>query len=367
MTDRWVTSVVPTSDARDDWEALADRVGASPFLRPGWVEAWLRSFGRGVAEVHLIRRHGNASVAALLPLERRGAVLASPTNWHTPEFGVLSQSEDAARALLASIHDRRPRRFVLGFLDREQAQLADGYARERGFAVLQRTIQHSPYLPLEGDWAGYEKKLGTKRRGKLRRRRRLLAERGEISFEFSEGEDLDARLTEGFAVESAGWKGDQGTAIRSDSTTERFYRDVARFASERGWLRLAFLRCDRRAVAFAFCLEHADRQYLVKTGYEPEFRDLGPGKLLHQELFRRAFERGLGTYEFLGTDAPWKREWTDRTRDRVLVQAFRPTALGRLDFSLHAYGRPLAKQLRDWTRRARSRLPAAETGRRRPE
>jgi CelD/BcsL family acetyltransferase involved in cellulose biosynthesis len=27
---------------REAWDALADRAGAAPFLRPGWIAAWWR-------------------------------------------------------------------------------------------------------------------------------------------------------------------------------------------------------------------------------------------------------------------------------------------------------------------------------------
>jgi CelD/BcsL family acetyltransferase involved in cellulose biosynthesis len=33
------------------WDALADRAGAAPFLRPGWIAAWWRAFGRGRLEI----------------------------------------------------------------------------------------------------------------------------------------------------------------------------------------------------------------------------------------------------------------------------------------------------------------------------
>ena len=35
----------------DEWDALADRVAATPFMRPGWIAAWWRAFGSGKLEV----------------------------------------------------------------------------------------------------------------------------------------------------------------------------------------------------------------------------------------------------------------------------------------------------------------------------
>src|SRR5207247_10269646 len=61
-------------------------------------------------------------------------------------------------------------------------------------------------------------------------------------------ERLDELLEEGFRVEASGWKSRAGTAIASRPDTRRFYTDVARWASDRGWLRLAFLRLGGRAL-----------------------------------------------------------------------------------------------------------------------
>ena len=81
-------------------------------------------------------------------------------------------------------------------------------------------------------------------------------------------------------MEGSGWK--TRTAIASRPDTRRFYRDVARWAAGRGWLRLGFLRLDGRALAFDFCLEHAGTHYLLKTGFDPAFRAYGPGMLMRK-------------------------------------------------------------------------------------
>jgi CelD/BcsL family acetyltransferase involved in cellulose biosynthesis len=209
-------------------------------------------------------------------------------------------------------------------------------------------------VAIDGDWEGYERTLGRKRCSDSRRRRRQLDEKGAVTFEVASGGTLDALLAEGFAVEAAGWKGSDGTAIRASAATLAFYTDVARWAAERGWLRLAFLRLDGRALAFDLALEHAGVHYLLKTGFDPELREQAPGKLLRLHMLERAFRAGLRAYEFLGADEPWKREWTEATRPRVLVQAFCPSALGALDWSGFALGRPLAKRVRDLARGRRA-------------
>jgi len=228
----------------------------------------------------------------------------------------------------------------------------------RGHRVIQRPLERGPYICINGSWETYEGALSSRLRAELRRRRRRLGEHGEVSLEITDGRQrLASYLEEGFAVEAAGWKGRQGTAIASQPRTRQFYEGVARWAAGRGWLVLAFLRLDGRPLAFDLCLERSGVHYLLKTGYDPAFQEYAPGKLLRREMVARAFNGGLTTYEFLGTDQPWKLEWTTTRRSRVLVQAFRPSARGSLEWGAMALGRPLLK-------RVANRLRAATSSRR---
>src|ERR1700720_145453 len=64
-----------------EWDELAERAGASPFLRPGWVAAWWLAFGTGNMEIRTVTRDGRP--AAVLPVARRHGALRSVTNDHT--------------------------------------------------------------------------------------------------------------------------------------------------------------------------------------------------------------------------------------------------------------------------------------------
>lgn len=336
-----------------EWEALAERGRAAPFLRPGWVAAWWSAFGQGRLELCTARGR-DGRLEALLPVQCGRGSRASPTNWHTPEFGLLAESDEAARRLLADLFRARPRRVSLAFLASEQASLVRAEAERHGYRVLQRTLQRSPYVPLAGGLAAYERSLGKNLRGDLRRRERHLAARGTVTFEVAEGAHLGARLeellAEGCAVEASGWKGARATAMRSSPANLRFYGEVARWAAAHGWLRLAFLRLDGRALAFDLCLEYEGVHAMLKTGYDPAFAELSPGKLLRMRMLTRAFGLALRSYELLGEAEPWKLQWAGATRARELVQGFRPSPLGRLDHTLFAHARPLAKRLRDFAR-----------------
>jgi CelD/BcsL family acetyltransferase involved in cellulose biosynthesis len=329
-----------------EWDELADRVGAQPWLRPGWIAAWWKAFGAG--RLSIITLIKGDRLAGVLPIMEERGVIRSTSNWHTPEFGLLAD-RDELDELAGALVQRRPRRVWLAFVDAGEQGIAAcrAAAQKAGYRTLERTLERSPYVRIEGDWEAYRDSLGKKLASELRRRRRRLEEEGRFTFEVVDGRDglLLGLLDEGFAVEAAGWKSERNSAISSRPETLGFYRTVARWAAERGWLRLAFLRLDGRPFAFDFGIEDGGIHYLLKTGFDPAFAKFAPGMILRYEMLARAFSTGVHSYEFLGSDEPWKLEWTKTTRERTLFQAFAPSVRGRVEWAAFAWGRPAATRL----------------------
>jgi CelD/BcsL family acetyltransferase involved in cellulose biosynthesis len=336
----------------DEWDELADRTGASPFLRPGWVGAWWRAFGRGELDVLAVRSAGR--LTGVLPIAQAGRTLRSPTNTETPLFGFLAEDETSARELAEGMLYRHP----TGRIDLFPVDPDDPGVRHVGEhaaacrrPVLLRPVLASPYISTDGSWQVYERSLEARRRSEIRRRRRRLEERGELVLAIHAGdENLDALLAEGLRLEASGWKAAHGTAINSGGATRRFYEEIANWSARRGWLRLAFLRLADRAIAFDLCIESHGAHYLLKTGYDPEFAPYGPGMILRHQMIQRAFAESIATYEFLGTaegdNNRWKLDWTGQLRARARLQVFARSLTGRVDWAARKLGPPLMHQLR---------------------
>jgi CelD/BcsL family acetyltransferase involved in cellulose biosynthesis len=331
-----------------EWEELADRVGGSPFLQPGWIRAWSRAFGSGRLELHVVRRGGR--VAAVLPLERARLGRSSPTNFETPEFGILAIDRDASRTLAANVFNGEGFRLSLGFLDRGGGELEDlrAAARAAGRRVVERTLQRSPYMEIRADLeAQVRERLGSKFFNELRRRRRRLAERGPLELEVADGTmGLERLLAEGYALEGSGWKTAAGSSIDVRADATQFYDEVARWAARRGILRLCFLRTGGKPIAFKLGMEANGAFYSCKGGYDASESKFGPGQLIVWELLAWAAGRGLERFEFLGDAYPWKLEWTDTARERVLFEAFGSSPAAAAMWLVERHGRPLAKRLR---------------------
>ena len=345
------TSPAAVEAVRDEWDRLADRTGAAPFLRPGWIEAWWRAFGAGRLEV--LREEGEGRVRALLPVRHRHGAVSSPTNWHSFGFGLLCEDRAAGMALLDELFARRPAQVSLWFLGALGPGLEEltRAAETAGYRCLQRTLERSPFVTVDGDWEGYERGLGRNVRSDLWRCRRRLEELGRVALDV---EYDTAHLDEALAVESLGWKRTAGTAIVCAPQTARFYTEVARWAEASGRLRLIFLRVDGRPVAFHLALEDDRTYFPLKGGFDPAFRAQSPGRLLIHATLERAFAIGLRRYEFMGTSDAYKLRWATEAYDQVLFQAFAPGPVGRAGWFTFAYGRPLAKRALDELRRRRA-------------
>ena len=354
-----VRSVDPVAD---EWDRLADVVDAPPFHRPGWIAIWWAVFGTGDLEVFTLRRDGD--LAAVLPLVLRRGVRRATTNEHTPESCLVATDGAAALSLARAVFARRQHRVSLALLDPARPGLAESRqaAEEARYRVEVATLQRSPYVVVAGDWGEYERALGANLRKDIRRRRRRLEEVGEATVQVTDGRGgLESLLDEGFGVEAANWKGREGTAISSAERTLRFYTEVARWAADRGWLRLSFLRLDGHPIAFDYSLEHGTVFSCVKGGYDESYDRFSPGKLLSHALLERAFARGLTRFDLLGADEAYKQAWTGASRDMQLLRAFAPSVPGTLGWAASIYAPPVRDRIREVlrsaARAARPRMP----------
>ena len=333
----------------EPWDALADRVGASPFLRPGWIAAWWRAFGRGRLEI--LSMGGDGRLDAVLPVVQRDGGIHAPSNWHTPQYGLLAAAEEARAELLARLFAGRAPQVSLGFVSTltgeldELVRAADG----RRYVTLVRPLERSLLVRVQGDWEAYQRSLSGNLRRDLGRCRRRLGELGRVWLDVR---DDASRLEEAFALERTGWKQQAGTAIASRSQTRRFYTEVAHWAAQRGCLRLIFLRVDERAVAFQLAFQDGRAHLSLKSGFDPTFGAMSPGRLIIHASLEHAFATGLERFEFLGDAEPYKRRWANDAYQRMLFQAFSRAPAGRMLHAAFAYGRPVAKRALTVSRRA---------------
>lgn len=283
----------------DEWDALAGAL-PDPFMTTAWLLPWWEAFAPAGGGVFVARREGRVCGG-----------LTAMANDHTPVLRPFAADEDAQDALVAAAIDAHGGTLRLPALPADHP-LATG---PRTVAVPRAV---SPIVETTGafeDWRALSKpRWGAPLE---RFRRKMDRERGLRVYADEVPADLEAELERGFAVEASGWKGREGTAIVSRPETERFYRAMAATFHARGELVCSGLELDGRLAAWDLSLLHADRVFLVKTGFHEDFRKLAPGLVLRLCVVEDCFGRGFVAHELLGHVDDWKPKFATTERRHV--------------------------------------------------
>jgi CelD/BcsL family acetyltransferase involved in cellulose biosynthesis len=331
-----------------EWNAaLARGPRDEPMLRHEWLRAFVENFAPGATLRTFLVRCGREICAAVPLLETRersaDTCFLPMTTWHTPvndhsqRGGILlgRRGDEALRMIWDALQEAegwdrlRLRDHPAGA---PEWQLRDFALEARHPCGLWVSLR-SPYLPLPKSYEAVEKALDAKFRQNLRRRRRRLAEQGEVRYQIVDGKDaaaLDIALADLFEIEAGGWKGKDGTAIAQRPELVGFYTQIARDAAKRGALALGRLTLAGKPIAAHLSIVHRKRHYLIKIGYDESLHEHSPGQQMVAEAIGDSCARGLEEFDFLGPCMPWKLDWESRLRTHQWLTIFRPGRKRRL-------------------------------------
>jgi CelD/BcsL family acetyltransferase involved in cellulose biosynthesis len=278
------------------WDALSARAGEPNvfarrwFLAPSLAHIAASNTGELVA---LMR--GEAAIG-LVPLARKRLYGPIPVShladWTHPNMflagATFARGEERAgwSALLASLAARGEHYALFGPLDRDgpvarglvaaaaEAGLACRLVRQENRALLDSD------LPSEAYW---QAALPGKKRKELRRQERRLGELGALAFDWLERDaDLPQWCDDFLALEQAGWKGREGSAMASDPATGRLFRDVLAGAQAARSLAMCRLTLDGRPIAMLVTLIAGRAGFSFKTTYDEALAAYSPGVLLQR-------------------------------------------------------------------------------------
>lgn len=244
----------------------------------------------------------------------------------TGEPGDLAWASDAGLEKLACRLSHQPLAIVLPRVPANSPSIG---ALKRAFTrrglVVVRGVEGTPFIDLDASWENPRLKFNAGRRSDFRRAERHAEKSGGLTFEIHENlsaSALDSLLDEAYEVEARSWKGKIGTALTSDHILGSFFREYAHEAMRQGTLRLALMRIGGVAVGMQIAVQCLERFWLLKIGYDPSYARCSPGNLLMLHTIGYAAQRGLRSYEFLGSPAPWTTQWTQELRPYVSVNAY---------------------------------------------
>ncbi|HUP42780.1 MAG TPA: GNAT family N-acetyltransferase [Thermoanaerobaculia bacterium] len=174
------------------------------------------------------------------------------------------------------------------------------HLRESAVPFIARRFERALFTPRESGEAYLREALRGKKRKEIRRLERRLGELGRVAIEVLDpaagagrADTATARTwaDEFLALEAAGWKGRNGTALGCRPADREFFLRTVEAAHERGRLMMLALRLDGRAIASKCNFLAGDGAFSFKIAYDEGFARFSPGFLLEVETIRRLHTR----------------------------------------------------------------------------
>ena len=281
------------------WDALAGRAAEpNPFAERWCVEAGLAAFDPQ-ERIELATLMCGGELVGLLPLARALRYEQYPfpnlANW-------LHANAFCGAPLVAAGHEHAFWRELLTWADAHagaalflhlEALPANGplYAALRDVCAVERrpaaVVHRTERALLASDLspqAYFDASMSGKKRKELRRQHARLAEQGELAFErCTDGQALDQWTDAFLALERAGWKGAQGSALACDPAKAAFFREALCGAAANGRLERLTLTLDGVPIAMLANFVCPPGAYSFKTAYDERFARFSPGVLLQRE------------------------------------------------------------------------------------
>jgi CelD/BcsL family acetyltransferase involved in cellulose biosynthesis len=276
---------------------------------------------------------------ALIPL---GDQLYEPTEFAYADAGAAEELSDSIARLERPVLIRD----ILA-----DSIVVESLRRTCGRRLVTQPYAGHPWVELDNTWLEPESHLNAGRRSDLRRALRNAAKEGEVECEITTptAQTLAPLLRDAFHVESAGWKGEQGSALATDPGVGTFYARLAQATCELGTLRIGMLRIGGKPAAMQLAIEEGGCFWLFKMGFDESFARYSPGTLLMVESFRSARQRGCNRYELTGKSEAWNRIWAPQLHEAISVNLCAPTIRGWVNvIAGHAKG-AIKAQLRGLT------------------
>lgn len=328
---RWATEILEGHQALADlsgWWDTQPAARANPLLNSHVLRAWQDGMEERGSKLVVTTLKRDGEVVAGLPLYKTSFRYRTLLRRHLSAMDVVTSPGDDVDAHLPEWIDKLGVAYLYRLPD-ESPLVAASESRPRWSQVRRIAC---PYVDLSGGMDPVRDGWSKNFRKGLERRRRRLEERGEVRYVGQHtGTDLAAALDRGFELEAAGWKGKRGTAARSLTGVEGWFRDVADIADRNGWLRVGGIYLDDRMLAFCFDLQVGQTRHSLISAYDEdaEIAPLSPGNALVLEVLEDSAASGVGMYELGYGSRAWKDDWTKKRRYVNDVLAVGPGLTGR--------------------------------------
>jgi CelD/BcsL family acetyltransferase involved in cellulose biosynthesis len=314
----------------NSWDALNQCGFDTPLLSRHFVLHALRNLASGREKLAVLGSPDSPDAMCILVRHRN-------LMWHTFQpaqaptgFWLMRPGLDLQAALTALLQDLPGFSLAVGVLQLDPLLLT----RPADTASM-LTVDYieTASMTVSGDYERFLQSRSAHLRKNIRHMNNLVKNHGfSCTIQCLEKpEEVAGALAHFARLEASGWKGELGTAVRSDSAQGRFYLGLLQSfcAAEACWMYC--LTFDEAIVAVDIYLHQGGTVYCLKTAFDEAYRHYSPGMLLHLAVMRRLWQSGeYRRIEFYGRIADWQLHLTEETRTMYHINVYRWGWLQRL-------------------------------------
>lgn len=181
------------------------------------------------------------------------------------------------------------------------------------------------YIDLRGTFADYLKKFSSKSRGNLRKSVRKFSDfsGGQIRWrEFRSAMEMAEFFQFAREVSQKTYQEKIGQGLPSSDKFRERLVSLANFDAVRGYILFHY----ERPVAYIFCDEQDESLIYEHLGYDPEFREWSPGRVLLYLMLERLFaEQRFRFLDFGGSEHEYKKFFSTASIRCARIHYFRRT------------------------------------------
>ena len=333
-----VTDLQAAEKLASAWSQLLRCRGDSRYFHePEWLLQCWRAREAGNRHPFLVTAGDVANLRCVWALEAqpriRGLRSFGPLSIGPPYYNDMQMARDVPPEVAGWVFDfaRKFARADLALFEKvEPASTVGQLLAARG--GMRETIA-APRVELAG-FADHDSfvrdRLRTSFRKDQRRRRRRFQELGRAEFEMYVGTAVPFRLIDWVLKSKADWLRRRPGKADAIATAEfaAFVRSVWSASSRSGRLYLGVLRLDDRPAAAEFGFVHRRVMSSWMAAYDEALASFAPGRLLIEDCIRWCIQAGFEAYDFLPSEAGYKKDWSSTNR-RVCDHLAPTSAAGR--------------------------------------
>jgi CelD/BcsL family acetyltransferase involved in cellulose biosynthesis len=296
----------PPEELTQAWEELyRSDPSATPFVSPGWGQAWMRHWSRS-AEPWLITVRDQERLVGLAPLalERyRGArvvrMLGKEPGDYWDVLAVPEHRDRVARAMAAELSRLEDKWDVFFCAGQPGGCATAALFGERSLRMQARAPTPCPGIELPATFDEYLALLPASRRSNIRRHIRKL-DRGDVTLrEVTDASELDGAIARWHALHLKRWETLEQSIDPTHLTRgfHDFMLDAMRSLVPQGLATVWEFSANGEVVGVYVNLLDDDSFYWYLSGFEPRHSRLGIGKLSIAHGIRWSIETGRSYFD----------------------------------------------------------------------